>query len=90
VPVEVKELYTASSKNQKSVTVIETAIADRRESLSLFVIAPGQKIINNWILEKLIRTEYIVCTSTGYTNNNIVIQYLDYLIKHSKAKLNKP
>jgi hypothetical protein len=41
VPVEVKELYIASPKNRKSVTVIETAIADGREPLPPFVIAPS-------------------------------------------------
>lgn len=90
VPVEVKELYTASPENRKSVTVIETAIADGREPLPPFVIAPGQKIMDNWISEKLIGTEHIACTPTGYTNNEIVMQYLNHLIKHSKAGLNKP
>jgi hypothetical protein len=33
VPVDVKELYTASPENRKSVTVLETVIADGREPL---------------------------------------------------------
>jgi hypothetical protein len=41
VPIEVKELYTASPENRKSVTVIETAIADGREPLLPFIIALG-------------------------------------------------
>ena len=73
VLVDVKELYTASPENQKSVTVIETIITDRREPLPPFIIAPGQKIIDNWVLEKLIRTEHIAYTPTGYTNNDIVM-----------------
>ena len=55
-----------------------------------FIIAPGQKIMDNWFSEKLIGLEHIACTLTGYTNNEIVIQYLDHLIKHSKARQNKP
>jgi hypothetical protein len=47
VPTEVKELYTASPKNRKSVTIIKTILADRREPLPLFVITPGKKIIDN-------------------------------------------
>jgi len=90
VLVEVKELYTVSLENWKSVTVIETAIADGREPLPPFVIAPSQKIMDSWILEKLIGTEHIACTPTGYTNNEIIMQYLNHLIKHSKARLNKP
>ena len=41
VLIEVKELYTASPENRKSVTVIKTVITDRREPLPPFVIAPG-------------------------------------------------
>ena len=41
MPIEVKELYTASPENQKSVTVIKTAIVDRREPLPPFVITPS-------------------------------------------------
>jgi hypothetical protein len=41
VPIEVKELYTASLENRKSVTVIETAIVDGREPLPPFIIALG-------------------------------------------------
>jgi len=47
MPIEVKELYTASLKNHKSVTIIETIHADSREPLLPFIIAPGKKIIDN-------------------------------------------
>ena len=47
IPIEVKELYTASPENRKSVTIIETIYADSREPLSLFVIASGKKIMDN-------------------------------------------
>jgi hypothetical protein len=90
VPAKVKELYTASPENRKSVTVIETIIADGREPLPPFVIAPGKQIMDNWINEKLIGKERIVATPTGYTNNEIALQYMDHLIKHSRAGPNKP
>jgi hypothetical protein len=45
--MEVKELYIASSENQKSIIVIETTIVDGRESLPSFIIALSQKIIDN-------------------------------------------
>jgi hypothetical protein len=48
VPIEVKELYTASPENRKSVTIIETIQADGREPLPPFIITPGQKIMDNW------------------------------------------
>jgi hypothetical protein len=47
VPTKVKELYTSSSKNQKSVIIIKLIIANKREPLLLFIIALKQKIIKN-------------------------------------------
>jgi hypothetical protein len=47
VPIEVKELYTASPKNRKSVTIIETIHIDSREPLLPFVITPRKKIMDN-------------------------------------------
>jgi hypothetical protein len=47
IPIEVKELYTASPENRKSVTIIETIHVDSREPLSPFVITPRKKIIDN-------------------------------------------
>ena len=90
VPSEVKEMYTSSPENRKSVTVIETIIADGREPLPPFIIAPGQKIMDNWISEELVGNERLACTPTGYTNNQIVMEYLDHLIEHSHAGPDKP
>jgi hypothetical protein len=90
VPIEVKELYTASPENRKLVTIIETIHADGREPLPPFVIAPGKKIMDNWVLENLIRTEHIECTPTGYINNDVAMKYLDYLIKYSRARPENP
>jgi len=89
VPTDIKELYTASPENRKSITVIETIIADGRDPPPPFIIAPRQKIIDNWVHENLIRKERIAATLTSYTNNNIAMQYLDHLIKHTHAGPNK-
>ena len=89
VLTDIKELYIASPKNRKSITMIETIIADRRDPPPPFIIAPRQKIIDNWVHENLIRKERIAATLTSYTNNNIAMQYLDHLIKHTHARLNK-
>ena len=70
---EVIELYIASLKNKKSITVVKTIITDRRKPLPLFVIAPRKQIIDNWINEKLISKEKIATTLTGYTNNKVAL-----------------
>ncbi|RKF76592.1 putative sda1 domain protein, partial [Golovinomyces cichoracearum] len=77
VPIEVKELYTASSENRKS-------------TLPPYIIAPGKKIMDNWIASELVGDEGIDCSPTGYINNDIIMKYADHLIKYSHAGRNKP
>jgi hypothetical protein len=73
VLAKVKELYTASLENKKSVIVVKTIIADRRKPLLLFVIALRKQIIDNWINEKLISKERIIATLISYTNNEVTL-----------------
>ena len=73
MPAEVIELYIASPKNKKFVTVVKTIIIDGRKPLPLFVIALKKQIIDNWINEKLISKERIAITLTGYTNNKVAL-----------------
>jgi hypothetical protein len=47
VPSNVKELYMESPKNRKSLTIIETVIADGRMPLPPFIITPRKKIMDN-------------------------------------------
>ena len=89
VLTDIKELYIISLKNRKFVTIIETIIVDGRDPLLLFIIALKQKIIDNWVHENLVKKERIAATLISYTNNNIAMQYLDYLIKHMHVRPNK-
>src|SRR5438045_5677836 len=41
VPIQVKELYTSSPENHKSVTIMETIIADGKEPIPPLIICPG-------------------------------------------------
>jgi hypothetical protein len=47
VPIEVKEMYTSSLENRKSVTIIEAISANGREPLPLFVICLGKRIMES-------------------------------------------
>jgi hypothetical protein len=47
IPSNIKEVYTQSPKNHKSITIIETVYTNRREPLPLFIITLGSKIIEN-------------------------------------------
>ena len=90
VPIHVKELYTLSPENRKSLTIIETIYADGREPLPPFIICPGKQIMENWIHDNLKGNEVITNSPTGYTNNDIIMQYLDHLIEQTGAGPSKP
>ena len=85
VLMEIKELYTASPENHKSITIIETICADGSQPLLPVVICPGEKIMENWIQDNLTGAEMIGVSQTGYTNENIPLSWLDHFIKHSGA-----
>ena len=87
--IECKELYTRSLENRKSLTIIEMIYADSREPLLPFIIYPRKEIIDNWIHNNLKGGETIISSPIGYTNNEVVIEYLDHLIEHSSTGPNK-
>jgi hypothetical protein len=71
--IKVKELYIASPENRKSITIVETIYANRRDPFPPFIIALRQKIIDSWVLEELISFKHITCTLISYTNNKVII-----------------
>jgi len=85
VPTEVKELYTASPENRKSITIIETICADGRPPLPPVDICPVEKIIEDWVYDNLSGAEMIAISQTGYTNERIALRWLDHFIKHVAA-----
>jgi len=85
VPTEVKELYTASPENRKSLTIIETICADGSTPHPPVVICPGEKIMENWIQDNLSEAEVIAVSPTGYTKEGITLAWLKHFIKYTGA-----
>jgi len=85
VPTEIKELYTASPENCKSITILETICADGSPPLPPVVICPGEKIMEHWVQDNLTGVEVIAVSQTGYTNESIAVSWLDHFIKHVDA-----
>jgi hypothetical protein len=50
VPIEVMELYKASLENCKSVMICEAIRADRSKPSFLYIIVPGEKVIEAWVI----------------------------------------
>ena len=90
VPIEVKEMYTSSPENRKSITIIEAISANGREPPPPLVICLGKRIMESWIHDNLKGGEVIDQLEIGYTNERIAIAWLNHFIKHTKARLDKP
>jgi hypothetical protein len=90
VLIKVMELYKASPENRKSVTICEVIRADKSEPPSPYIIIPGEKVIEAWVIQELIGKERIRPTITGYTNNKVTLEYLDHLILYLRAGFKKP
>jgi len=53
VPTDVKEMYTSSPENRKSITVIEVICADGLPPPPPVIICPGKRITESWIQASL-------------------------------------
>ena len=85
VPIGVDDQYSSSPENRKSITIIETIRADGSKTLPPFIIAPGAYIMENWIATELEGDEKLCVTTSGYTSNEVALQYLDHCIEYSGA-----
>jgi len=85
VPADIKELYTSSPENRKSLTIIEVICADGTSPPPPLIICPGEKIMENWVHENLTGAEVISVSPTRYTNERITLSWLDHFIKHVGA-----
>jgi hypothetical protein len=68
------------------INILATSSAN---STSL-VICPGKQVMDNWIHDNLTGEETITNSPTGYTNNIVIIQYLDHLLMHTSSGPTKP
>ena len=46
--------------------------------------------MDTWIHDRLTGDETITTSPTGYTNDKVVMEYLEHLIKHTRASVSKP
>jgi hypothetical protein len=90
VLIEVMELYKVSPENRKSIMICEVIRVNGSESPPPYIIVPGEKIMEAWVIQELIGKERIRPTITGYTNNKVILEYLDHLILYLRVGLEKP
>jgi hypothetical protein len=85
VPIWMKEKYTPSPENRTSVSVIEDICADGSKPLPPAIICPGKRHMENWFHESMEGGERIMLSASGYTNEQLAIQWLEHFIKYTGA-----
>ena len=89
VPLLMPEIYISMPENRLLVTIME-CICVNRTALLLLVIVLGKNIIQNWFHEKMTGLEVVTISTTRYTNEEICSTQLDYFIKHTNSRPDKP
>jgi DDE superfamily endonuclease len=82
-------LYTATAEDRKSLTIIETIIANGT-TIPPVMIIQGKRHIENWYLEKLEKGVRVVLSDSRYTNKDISLILLNHIILHTNAGIDKP
>ena len=90
LPIEQKEIHTASPENRKSITIIEAISADGNQSIPPAIICPGQRFMESWLHDNLQGDELLMLSPTGYTNESLALDWLQHFIKYSGPGPDKP
>jgi DDE superfamily endonuclease len=69
--------------------MVETIVVNGT-TIPPFIIIQGKSHISNWYSEKLEKDAIVVLSDSRYTNKDIALIYLDHLIKHMGAGIDKP
>jgi hypothetical protein len=76
-------------KNRKSLTIIKSVAADRT-AIPPVVIVPGWKIMQSWFSRHQTGHKLITLSLSGYTNEGIMIKWLNHFIKHCNCGPGQP
>ncbi|KFY68309.1 hypothetical protein V496_01174, partial [Pseudogymnoascus sp. VKM F-4515 (FW-2607)] len=87
VPRGVTELYTASPKNRTSITIIE-AISAGGVTIPPLLIVPGKVHMESWYHRSLDGRERVLLSESGYTNDELALEWLNHFILHTQSTPN--
>lgn len=82
VPITAFELYTPSPENKASITVIEAVSATGKVTPPVLII-PGKVHMESWYHESLTGAETILLSESGYTNDELAMEWLQHFIRHT-------
>ena len=69
--------------------MIETIIANGT-TIPPIIIIQGKQHMESWYSSRLEKGVRVVLSDSGYTNKEISLIYLDHIILHTNARLDKP
>jgi hypothetical protein len=84
VPRKVTELYTASPENRPSITIIE-AVSAVGKAIPPVLVIPGKVHMDSWYHENLHGTELILLSESGFTNDQLAMEWLEHFITHTES-----
>lgn len=85
VPLDAKHHYAVSPENRKSATIIQRINAAGEYPPPPMVIIQGQDLMINWFSEDLPSGTHHVPSDSGFTSDEIAVEYLKHFIKNSDA-----
>lgn len=77
--------YLMDPDNRQHITSIE-CISATGYVLPSMIILPGAQIIHNWILSELDPTTVLAVSDTGYSNDDIQMDWIRHFNEHTKAR----
>jgi hypothetical protein len=80
VLLDVKELYSISPEDCRSLTIIEDICATSYSNIPPFIIVQGQYYLESWYWDGLKQEERVITLHSGFTNKEIALQWLDHFI----------
>lgn len=85
VPDDMPEFYSTNPENRRSLTILEMINAAGDYPPPPFVIVGGYQLMASWFDEDLPPGTRIVVSESGFTNDNIAVEFLKHYIANSDA-----
>ena len=73
VPNDVKEYYSLSPENRRSLTIFEAINAIGSKPLGALIIIEGKQLMHNWFPEELDPDYKVITSQKGFTSNEIAM-----------------
>ena len=85
VPLDIKQFYAVSPENRKSITVFEMINAAGQYPPPPMVVIQGQELMTSWFCGERPSGIRILTSDSGFTSNQIGIEFLKHFIENSDA-----